>query len=82
MAKLTSAIDTASPEFRANQEAMAALVGDLLEKRAAIARAVPRRRGNGIQARSKLTARDRVNQLLDPGEPVPRDRADGGVRHV
>ena len=69
MAKLTSAIDSASPEFRANQEAMAALVGDLLEKRAAIARGGPAKARERHQARSKLTARDRVNQLLDPGSP-------------
>jgi 3-methylcrotonyl-CoA carboxylase beta subunit len=69
MAKLTSAIDTASPEFRANQEAMAALVGDLLEKRAAIARGGPAKARERHQARGKLTARDRVNQLLDPGSP-------------
>ena len=69
MAKLTSAIDTASPEFRANQEAMAALVGDLLEKRAAIAKGGPAKARERHQARGKLTARDRVNQLLDPGSP-------------
>ncbi len=69
MAKLTSAIDSASPEFRANQEAMAALVGDLLEKRAAIAKGGPAKARERHQARGKLTARDRVNQLLDPGSP-------------
>jgi 3-methylcrotonyl-CoA carboxylase beta subunit len=69
MAKLTSAIDTASPEFRANQEAMAALTADLLEKRAAIAKGGPAKARERHQSRGKLLARDRVNQLLDPGSP-------------
>ena len=31
-------------------------------------------------ARGKLLPRDRVAQLLDPGTPVPRDRAAGRAR--
>jgi 3-methylcrotonyl-CoA carboxylase beta subunit len=69
MAKLTSAVDASSPEFRANREAMAALVGDLLEKRAAIAGGGPEKARARHQSRGKLLARDRVNQLLDPGSP-------------
>ena len=69
MAKLTSAVVASSPEFRANREAMAALVGDLLEKRAAIAGGGPEKARARHQSRGKLLARDRVNQLLDPGSP-------------
>jgi hypothetical protein len=60
MAKLTSAIDTASPEFRANQEAMAVLTGDLLEKRAAIAMGGPLKARERHQPRGKLLGRGQL----------------------
>src|SRR5215470_17891164 len=69
MAKLTSAIDISSPEFRANREAMAALIGDLVDQRTAIAGGGPAKARERHQSRGKLLARDRVNQLLDAGSP-------------
>jgi 3-methylcrotonyl-CoA carboxylase beta subunit len=69
MAKLVSSIDVNSNDFRANAEAMAALVRDLIDKRAAIARGGPAKARERHHARGKLLARERVNQLLDPGSP-------------
>jgi acetyl-CoA carboxylase carboxyltransferase component len=66
---LASRIDRGSPDFARNAEAMAALVDEL---RAQLARV---RGGGGPQAvdrhrkRGKLTARDRVDRLVDPGTP-------------
>ncbi|HTD34001.1 MAG TPA: carboxyl transferase domain-containing protein, partial [Candidatus Elarobacter sp.] len=69
MSILASRIDRGSPDFARNAEAMAALVGEL---RGQLARV---RGGGGPQAvdrhrkRGKLTARDRVDRLVDPGTP-------------
>ncbi|MBV8580296.1 MAG: methylcrotonoyl-CoA carboxylase, partial [Candidatus Eremiobacteraeota bacterium] len=69
MSLLATRIDARSPEFERNAAAMAALVDDL---RAQLARV---RGGGGPQAverhrkRGKLTARDRVDRLLDAGTP-------------
>jgi 3-methylcrotonyl-CoA carboxylase beta subunit len=69
MAKLVSSIDTGSEDFRTNAEAMAELVRDLTDKRAEIARGGPSKARERHHARGKLLARERVNQLLDPGSP-------------
>ena len=69
MSVLTSTTDTHSPEFRANAEAMQALVSDL---RAKVGQTT---KGGGESARAKhvargkLLPRDRVERLLDPGTP-------------
>ncbi|KAI96313.1 methylcrotonoyl-CoA carboxylase [Rhodomicrobium udaipurense JA643] len=69
MAVLNSAIDRRSAAFRANAEAMTALVARLREK-AALAQG-----GGGAEAcarhvaRGKLLARDRIALLLDPASP-------------
>jgi len=69
MQALKSQVDTRSPEFRANAEAMRTLVEDLRAK------AQEAEEGGGAAARDKHTARgkllprERVGQLLDPGAP-------------
>ena len=69
MSILAGRIDTASPEFAHNARAMSVLVDDL---RARLARA---HEGGGATAvarhrkRGKLTARDRIDRLVDAGTP-------------
>src|SRR5436309_2610721 len=69
MPVLPTALDRRSDNFRANEAAMRALVGDLHEKSAAVALggdAASRRRHEG---RGKLLPRERIRLLLDPGSP-------------
>ncbi len=67
MDRLASALDTGSPEFRNNASRMEGLVAELRERRAAA------REGGGPEAQArqreqgKLTARERIDRLLDPG---------------
>ncbi len=69
MTQLETAIDPKSESFRANSEAMKALVTDLKEKLARVAE------GGGAEARErherrgKLLPRERIRLLLDPGSP-------------
>ena len=69
MDRLQSRVRTDSDEFRANRAAMQALVRQLAARRA-VARA-----GGGAAARErvrsqgKLTARERIDRLLDDGSP-------------
>ena len=69
MDRLQSRVRTDSDEFRANRAAMTALVRELAERRAAA------REGGGPAARErlrgqgKLTARERIDRLLDAGSP-------------
>ena len=64
---LDSEIDVSSPEFRANQQAMKALVDQWRERVATV------KAGGGADAvakhksRGKLTARERIEALIDPG---------------
>ncbi len=69
MSTIKSAINTRSAEFRANAEAMCALVADLREKSAQVARGGPEEHRNKHVARGKLLPRDRINGLVDPGSP-------------
>jgi acetyl-CoA carboxylase carboxyltransferase component len=72
MAVLRSRLDPASPEARANHDAMAALVADLRDRQEAVAgrgaggddRSIARHRERG-----KLPVRERIDRLLDPGSP-------------
>jgi len=69
MAKIVSQLNPASPEFKANQSAMRALVEQLEKTIADIAlggddKARARHRQHG-----KLLPRERLQQLLDPGSP-------------
>ncbi len=69
MTVLTSATDTHSPDFRANAEAMRALVADLRSKVGEAARGGSESARVRHVARGKLLPRDRVERLLDPGTP-------------
>src|SRR6478735_6942056 len=70
MPVLRSRLDPASPDVRANHDAMAALVDDLRARQAAVAergaggddRSIARHRERG-----KLPVRERIERLLDPG---------------
>src|SRR5918996_5016148 len=72
MPVLRSRLDPASPEARANHEAMATLVAELRERQDAVAgrgaggedRSIARHRERG-----KLPVRERIDLLLDPGSP-------------
>ena len=66
MAVLTSQVEHGSDEFERRRERMAGLVAELRERTAAVAKgggaeAVERHRGRG-----KLTARERIDRLVDP----------------
>jgi 3-methylcrotonyl-CoA carboxylase beta subunit len=70
MPVLRSRLDPASPEARANHDAMAGLVAELRERQAAVAgrgaggddRSIARHRERG-----KLPVRERIDRLIDPG---------------
>jgi len=72
MPVLRSRLDPASPEIRANHDAMADLVADLRARQAAVAdrgaggddRSIARHRERG-----KIPVRERIDRLLDPGAP-------------
>src|SRR5574339_128941 len=69
MDALETHIDPASPAFKANVERMTALVGDLHDRQARA------RQGGGPKylerhrEQGKLTVRERLEQLVDPGTP-------------
>ncbi|QQG37214.1 MAG: methylcrotonoyl-CoA carboxylase [Micavibrio aeruginosavorus] len=67
MTRLSSAIDTASPEFDANRARMKALVTDLQEKVGKIELGGGEKARERHTARGKLLPRDRINHLLDTG---------------
>ena len=69
MPKLHSKINPDSAEFRANRDAMEALVSDLREKVAKIAQGGSERARQKHLDRGKLLPRERVERLLDPGTP-------------
>ena len=69
MAKIGTAIDKTAAEFRANAQAMQAIVGELQNKRAEAASGGPARARERHVARGKLLPRARVERLLDPGSP-------------
>jgi 3-methylcrotonyl-CoA carboxylase beta subunit len=69
VAVITSSINPASREFRANQTAMRVLIEELQRNRAAAAEGGPPRARERHLARGKLLPRERVLTLLDPGAP-------------
>src|SRR5437764_4154773 len=69
MPALPSAIARRSEAFRANAEAMRALVAELREKSAAIALGGDEASRKRHLSRGKLLARERIRLLLDPGSP-------------
>ncbi len=66
---LPSSLDTDTPEYKANHEQTVASVGELRSRERVV------REGGGTNAverhrsRGKLTARERIERLLDPGTP-------------
>ena len=69
MTAIKSTIDTASPEFCANQAAMRALTAELHERRAKAAEGGPPRARERHLTRGKLLPRERVMTLIDAGSP-------------
>jgi acetyl-CoA carboxylase carboxyltransferase component len=65
MAVLTSQVER-SGEFSRRHERMAALVAELRERTAAIARGGGEKAAERHRSRGKLTARERIDRLLDP----------------
>jgi propionyl-CoA carboxylase len=66
---IASSLDTTDAEFETNRRAMEAAVGELRRREALV------REGGGMEAverhrsRGKLTARERIEQLIDPATP-------------
>jgi 3-methylcrotonyl-CoA carboxylase beta subunit len=66
---IKSNLNTRSDEFKANAMAMQALVADLRDKSAQVARGGSEEARAKHLSRGKLLVRDRVDSLLDPGAP-------------
>ncbi|MEZ5099270.1 MAG: carboxyl transferase domain-containing protein [Thermoleophilia bacterium] len=66
MAVLETRIDRSSADFAANRARMRALVAELRERAALVARGGPPEQVARHRARGKLTARDRIDRLIDP----------------
>jgi 3-methylcrotonyl-CoA carboxylase beta subunit len=69
MSALDTTIDTNSPEFRRNAEAMRTLVADLRSKVATVELGGGERARTKHTERGKLLVRERIRQLLDVGAP-------------
>ena len=69
MSTIKSQINPRSEDYRANAEAMQALVTDLRTQAARIAEGGGEKARAKHTARGKLLPRERVNHLLDPGTP-------------
>ena len=67
MAILETRIDRSSELFRANRERMEALVAELRDRSAEVARGGPPRAVERHRERGKLLARERIDRLVDPG---------------
>jgi acetyl-CoA carboxylase carboxyltransferase component len=67
MAVLTSQVQRESEEFARRQELMESLVAELRERTARVARGGGDKATERHRARGKLTARERVDRLVDPG---------------
>jgi 3-methylcrotonyl-CoA carboxylase beta subunit len=66
---IATKVDTASPDFRANEAAMRALIAELQERRAKAAEGGPPRARERHLSRGKLLPRERVMTLIDLGTP-------------
>ena len=64
-----SSINTGSADFAKNRDAMQALVYELAERAAIVARHGGERYTERHKSRGKLLARERVNRLIDPHSP-------------
>ena len=69
MTAIATKVDDASPEFRANETAMRALVAELQERRATAAEGGSARARERHLSRGKLLPRERVMTLIDAGAP-------------
>ncbi|PKO84573.1 MAG: methylcrotonoyl-CoA carboxylase [Betaproteobacteria bacterium HGW-Betaproteobacteria-11] len=69
MSLIKSALNTRTTEFKTNAERLAALVADLREKSALVARGGSEEARAKHLARGKLLPRERIDALLDPGSP-------------
>ncbi|MCB1554638.1 MAG: methylcrotonoyl-CoA carboxylase [Xanthomonadales bacterium] len=69
MPKITSAIDSGSPEFRDNDAHLRELVGELRHRLARAAEGGGEKARTKHTERGKLLPRDRIAALLDPGSP-------------
>ena len=66
MAILESRVDPSAPRFRENRERMRELVAELRERTELVARGGPPEALERHRARGKLTARERIERLVDP----------------
>jgi acetyl-CoA carboxylase carboxyltransferase component len=67
MAVITSQVERESEQFARRRERMEGLVAELRERTAEIARGGGEQATQRHRSRGKLTARERVNRLVDPG---------------
>jgi acetyl-CoA carboxylase carboxyltransferase component len=67
VAVLTSQVERGGDEFARRHERMTALVAELRERTAEVARGGGERAVARHRSRGKLTARERIDRLLDPG---------------
>jgi len=67
--RIESKINTRSDEFKTNREAMLKLVAQLRERLDKIKQGGPPQHVERHKKRGKLTARERIEGLLDPGTP-------------
>jgi acetyl-CoA carboxylase carboxyltransferase component len=67
MAVLSSQVERESEQFARRRERMEALVAELRERSAAVARGGGDKATERHRSRGKLTARERVDRLVDPG---------------
>jgi 3-methylcrotonyl-CoA carboxylase beta subunit len=70
MDRLDTHIDPASDDFRRNRDRMTAQVAELRERLAAVRQGGGPRYVERHRAQGKLTARERIDRLLDPGSPL------------
>ncbi len=69
MKRIESKINVNSPEFKANVEAMKRVVAQLRERLEKVKQGGPPQHVERHKKRGKLTARERISRLLDPGTP-------------
>ena len=69
MKRINSAINTNSAEFQANAEHNRRLAAEFREKQRAARHDRPQRDIDRLRKQNKLTVRERIERLLDPGTP-------------